>query len=40
MDINVEKQEVAASVPIKVFTNDEMHLRKFNEYCYQNYEFV
>ena len=43
MDIiknNVEVQETVASVAIKVLTNDEMHLRKFNEYCYQNYEYV
>jgi hypothetical protein len=40
MDNNVEVREVVASVIIKVLTNDEMHLRKLNEYCYQNNEYV
>ena len=38
MDNNpVEEQVVVA---IKVLTNEEIHLKKFNEYFYQNYESI
>ena len=41
MNNNVEEiQDDVTSVAIKALTNDELHIQKFNEYLYQNYEYV